>query len=100
ASEGATAKSIKALAEEDLEVLDRTARRFFGENKVAAMLEGAGCGFGGWAFVAADVPALFTLSFRAVQQIGASYGFDMRDPEMVHVVMRVFNAGSATAPEI
>ena len=100
ATEGATAQTVADLANEDLETLDRSARRFFGENKVAAMLEGAGCGLGGWAFVAADVPVLFTLAFRAVQQIGASYGFDMRDPDMVHVVMRVFTAGSATAPEI
>lgn len=98
--EGAQAETVGGLAGEDLDVLDRTARRFFLGNKITAMLEGAGCGLGGWAFAAADIPALFTVSFRAVQQIGTSYGFDMRDPEMIHVVMRVFSAGSAVSPEI
>lgn len=99
-SEGAAAKTTAGLADEELETLDRTARRMFKSNKMTAMLEGAGCGLGGWAFVAADVPALFAVSFRAVQQIGTCYGFDMRDPEMIHVVMRVFSAGTAVAPEI
>ena len=99
-SEGAEATCIEDLAKNDMKALDCSARRFFMSNKLIAMLEGAGCGLGGWAFVAADVPALFTVSFRAVQQIGSCYGVDMRDPQMVHVVMRVFNAGSATAPEV
>ena len=99
-SEGAKADCIADLAQADLKVMDCTAKRFFRSNKLIATVEGAGCGLGGWAFVAADIPALFAVSFRAVQQIGSCYGFDMQDPQMAHVVMRVFNAGSATAPEV
>jgi hypothetical protein len=52
---------------------------------------------GGSALIAVDVPALFMVSFRGIQQIGASYGFDMQDPAMFPVIMRVFSAGSAVS---
>ena len=85
------------FADHDLEKLDRIARGYFGTNKVAAALEGAGCGLGGMALIAADIPLLFGIAFRAVQQIGSCYGFDMEDPEMTPVVMSVFNVGSTAS---
>ena len=88
----------RQLREHDIEKLDQIAKRYFNSNKIIGALEGAGCGLGGLALIAADIPLLFTVSFRAVQQIGSSYGFDMEDPEMFPVVMSVFNAG-ATASE-
>lgn len=83
------------LGRYELEKLDWLARQHFLENRLAAALEGAGCGLGGLALIAADVPILFTISFRAVQQIGSSYGFRMDDPDMMLVVMNIFNAGAA-----
>jgi hypothetical protein len=85
------------LENEDLETCDKIARSYFNSNKIVALLEGFGCGLGGFALIAADIPALFTISFRAVQQIGSSYGFDMEDPDMIPVVMSVFNASSAAS---
>lgn len=85
------------LENENLETCDKIARRYFSSNKLIALLEGFGCGLGGFVLIAADIPALFTISFRAVQQIGSSYGFDMEDPDMFPVVMSVFNAGSAAS---
>lgn len=87
----------RELRDHDLEKLDRIARRHFGPNKVIAALEGAGCGLGGMALIAADIPALFTISFRAIQQIGSSYGFDMEDPAMTPVVMSIFNAATTSS---
>jgi hypothetical protein len=88
----------RQLRDYDVEKLDQIARRYFNSNKIIGALEGAGCGLGGLALIAADIPLLFTVSFRAVQQIGSSYGFDMEDPDMLPIVMSVFNAG-ATASE-
>lgn len=82
------------LAKYDIDKLDIIARSFFNENKITAALEGAGCGLGGLALVAADIPMLFTISFRAIQQVGSSYGFDMQDPAMLPVVLSILNAGS------
>jgi hypothetical protein len=92
---GIAIKDYRDLSECDLEQLDKLAQQYFMQNKLVAALEGATCGFGGLVLIAADVPLLFTISFRAVQQIGYSYGFEMDSPDMLPVVMNIFNAGSA-----
>ena len=94
---GIDVADYRELHQHDIEDLDRIARRYFGSNKIVAALEGAGCGLGGMALIAADVPALFTISFRAIQQIGSSYGFDMEDPDMLPVVMSVFSVGTTAS---
>lgn len=91
---GLNAETIGDLASQDLEGLDQLARGQFTKNKVGAALAGAGLGFGGVLAVPADMAALFGASLRVVQQIGASYGFDMRDPELRPVVYSVFSAGA------
>ncbi|MBN1533294.1 MAG: EcsC family protein [Spirochaetes bacterium] len=96
-TQGIDARGITDLAGHDLQRLDLVARRFFSSNKVIAALEGAGCGLGGLALVAADIPVLLAIGFRSIQQIGASYGFDMRDPAMAPVVMGVISAGSGSS---
>lgn len=83
------------LSQYPLDKLDKISRSYFSSNKMIAALEGAGCGLGGLALIAADIPLLFTAAFRAVQQIGASYGFDVDDPELSPIVFSVFNAGSS-----
>lgn len=92
---GIYVRSLQELRNCELEKLDLLARRYFASNKLMAALEGAGCGLGGPVLIAADIPALFILSFRAVQQIGFCYGFDMTDPEMFPVILAAFSAGSA-----
>jgi hypothetical protein len=87
---GLEVESCRELGGCELEDLDRLARSFFTSNKVLAALEGGG-------FVLAEIPALFFPSFRTIQQIGACYGFDMEDPEMLPVVMNIFNAGTAAS---
>ena len=91
---GLNVSSIAELAEQDLEKLDLLARGYFSSNKIMAALEGGGCGLGGLALIAADIPALFSISFRSIQQIGSCYGFDMQDPDMLPVILGVIHAGS------
>jgi hypothetical protein len=92
--QGLSVESLPELAERPLDSLDKLARGFFGENKIIAALEGAGTGFGGLLLIAADIPALFAVAFRTIQQIGASYGFDMRDPNMAPVVLGIIGVAS------
>jgi len=81
----------------ELEKLDKIAREHFTSHKIASALTGAGCGLGGFVLIAVDIPALFLTSFRAIQLIGTSYGFDMENPTMLPVIMSVFSAGSAAS---
>ncbi|HSC86349.1 MAG TPA: EcsC family protein [Polyangiaceae bacterium] len=92
---GLHVEDVMDLARFELEQLDPLARRFFGPNRLIAALEGAGTGLGGPLLIAADIPALFAVSFRAIQQIGGCYGFDTTDPELRPVVLSVLGAGAA-----
>lgn len=94
---GLDVDDYRELRDQDLEKLDKVAQRYFNSNKLIAALEGAGCGLGGLALVAADIPLVFGIGFRAIQQIGSSYGFDMEDPDMLPIVMSVFNVGATAS---
>lgn len=87
----------KELKHRDIKDLDKLAQKFFTSNKIMAALEGAGTGLGGLVLIAADIPLLFGLCFRAIQQIGTCYGFDMEDPKMSMVVMSCLNVGLVTS---
>src|SRR5690606_39446838 len=61
------------------------ARSLVSQNTIMAALSGGGAGLGGALFMAADVPVLFTVNLRLIQQIGAAYGFPMRGPEFKQI---------------
>jgi len=79
--------------------LDELARTFFTENTILSALEGGGTGLGGVALLAADVPILFTINLRLIQQVAASYGFRFGGPRARPLVLRVFSAAVADTPE-
>jgi len=97
---GLDVSAVSHLAGQDLEKLDRLARRHFASAKIIAALEGAGCGLGGLALIAADIPVLMGIIFRSIQQIGTCYGFPMQDPSMLPVVMGIYNAGSGESAAV
>ncbi len=83
---------IPGLAEKELKSLAMLARESFTGKRILAALQGAGCGAGGPVLIIDDIPALFAMGLRKVQQIGSSYGFDMRSPYMTPVIMGIYNA--------
>jgi hypothetical protein len=94
---GMDVKTITDLTNEDLENLDKLAQQHLTSNKVAAAIQGFGLGMGGLTLIAADIPLLFTISFRSIQQVGSCYGFNMQDPKMSMIVMNCLSVGSATS---
>ena len=50
-------------------------------------------------FIAADIPILFMLNFRLIQQIGAAFGFPMTSPEHSPIVLSIYNAAAANTRE-
>ena len=87
--------SPEDLRNQPLESLDALAKGFFNQNAVLAALSGGGTGLGGFALIAADIPILFMINFRLIQQIGAAYGFPMKSPEFSPVVLSIYNAAAA-----
>jgi len=91
--------TVSDLRSERIEDLDDLARSRFRENTILAALGGGGMGMGGAVLIAADIPLLFTINFRLIQQIGASYGFPMRGPTFRPLVLSIFNVASSGGRE-
>ncbi len=94
-AQGMDVEDVEALRSQPLERLDGLARGFFSQNALLAALSGGGTGLGGFALIAADIPILFTINFRLIQQIGAAFGFPMKSPEYGPVVLSIYNAAAA-----
>jgi uncharacterized protein (DUF697 family) len=91
---GIEVTDVSHLREIDLERLDPAARALIRPNTIAAAVEGGGAGLGGIALMAADIPALFAINLRLIQQIAASYGFDLRSPEYQSLIIAVLNVAA------
>jgi hypothetical protein len=95
----ADADTLADLRPAPMSDLDDLAKTYFTENAVLSAIEGGGTGLGGVALLAADVPMLFTINLRVIQQIAASYGFRFDGPEARPLVLRIFSAAAADTPE-
>jgi uncharacterized protein (DUF697 family) len=96
---GLPAETESDLRSQPIDDLDRLARKQFRQNTLLAALEGGGAGMGGALFIAADIPLLFTINFRLIQQIGACYGFPMRGPMFRPLVLSIFNVAASGGRE-
>ncbi|MBL7977182.1 MAG: EcsC family protein [Bacteroidetes Order II. Incertae sedis bacterium] len=88
-------EKIEDLQEQPLEKLDELARSYFDENALLAAIQGGGMSLGGPVLLLADVPLLFTINFRLIQQIGACYGFSMRGDQFTPLVLSIYNVASS-----
>src|SRR5690606_20407741 len=95
AEHGIEVESVDGLRDQPLEDLDALAREFVGQNAVLAAIEGGGTSLGGPLFIAADIPLLFTINFRLIQQIGGAYGFPLREPGFKPLVIAVYNVAAS-----
>ena len=77
---GLDVETAAALRDQPLEALDALAKPLASQNSVLAALSGGGAGLGGGVLIAADIPVLFTVNFRMIQQIAAAYGFPLKAP--------------------
>mgnify|MGYP003666400001 CR=1 FL=1 len=82
--------SLEGLQEVPLEILDEVSQEILSEHQTIALLEGAGCGLGGVALLAADIPLLFGVALRSVRQVGMAYGFDPGVPGEGVIAFKIF----------
>ncbi len=87
--------NLEDLRNQPLETLDAFAQSYFTENAIMAAVQGGGAGLGGVALLIADIPLLFTINFRLIQQIGGAYGFSMRGPEFQPLVLAIYNVSAS-----
>jgi len=96
---GLPAATVSELRSEPIDALDSLARSRFRQNTILAALGGGGTGLAGTAFIAADIPLLFTINLRLIQQIGACYGFPLEGPVFRPLVLSIFNAAASGGRE-
>ncbi|WP_263835147.1 EcsC family protein [Salinibacter sp.] len=107
-AEGTEAEAAEAKGEEEisevgdlahapLSALDQLSGTYHMPNKLLAAGEGGICGAGGIEGAAADLPLLFGIAFRGVQQVGTCYGFDMDDPDVKPAVLGLFSLGAGAS---
>jgi hypothetical protein len=87
---GIPASTVADLRTHDLEPLDQLSRAVASQNSLIALMEGAGCGLGGVALLAADIPLLFGIAFRVVRLIGCAYGVDPNAPHEKLMAFKIF----------
>ncbi|MDA9923709.1 EcsC family protein [Verrucomicrobiales bacterium] len=75
----ATLNDLRTL--DDVDAMNSAAHSFIASNVSFAATQGAATGALGLVGLPANIPALFTVIFRMLQQITVSYGFDPRRPE-------------------
>lgn len=98
-SAGLEPEEIQDLRDASLEELDPLARSHFTSNMILAAVEGGGTGLGGLVLIAADIPLLFTINLRMIQQIAACYGFVLSGPAYRPLVLSVFNVAATGGRE-
>ena len=96
---GINVERIEELRDEPMEKLDQLARSHFTQNSILAAVEGGGAGLGGLVLIAADIPLLFAINLRMIQQISACYGFVLSGPSYRPLVLSVFNVAATGGRE-
>lgn len=100
-------QTILELRKASIFDLDTVAESFKKTNAQIAAAEGFGTGLIGWAGLIADMPALFTLSFRLIYQTSLTYGYPLTDETVgdseenyeVGFMLRIFRIATAADRE-
>lgn len=80
---------------QELTVVDQEAESCWNWNLGFAATEGGAAGAAGLFGLAADIPALFTIVIRLIQQTAICYGYDPTKPEEQDYVIHILRTGSA-----
>jgi hypothetical protein len=85
----ALVSELSELRDRPLEECDRLARDVALTARIISFFEGALTGAGGVWTTVLDIPILFVLSLRAIQQIGHCYGYALEEEADYRFVLRV-----------
>ncbi|WP_088033015.1 EcsC family protein [Evansella clarkii] len=84
---------------EDMKKLTIDQLRFIAEKqlarqKAAALFQGGATGTGGLLFMLADLPLMLAVNLRTIQLTAMNYGYDLRNPYEMMLVLKLFHAVS------
>lgn len=78
-----------------LQAADERARESWNYHIGYAVVEGGATGAGGFVGLAADIPALFSILLREIQEVGTCYGFDVTTDREQDYLLHILQAGFA-----
>jgi hypothetical protein len=81
---------------DQLQAADERARGSWNWHIGLGIAEGGAAGGFGLPGIAADIPALFGILIREIQEIGTCYGYDMSKPEEWDYILHVLRTGATT----
>lgn len=90
---GAKVTRLDQVRDLDIRALDRASSGILLSHAAAVAGIGGGAGAAGLPGLAADLPALYTLLFRMVLELGFLYGFDSHHPGERQLALRVLLSG-------
>jgi len=93
-------RSLDRLKEAKLELLDEVAWSITRENRIAAALEGFGCGLGGPTLLLVDLPVLILVNLNAIAAVATVYGFDPEAPEERDLALAILSGGSEALAQL
>lgn len=79
-----------------LKAADERARESWNWHIGCAVAEGGATGAAGFAGLAVDIPSIFAILIREIQEIAISYGYDPDDESEREYLLHVLRTGSAT----
>ena len=79
---------------DEIKSCDEASKHYWNYHLGYAVIEGGALGAGGLASLAADIPALFSMSFRLIQEISLCYGYDIETEEEKEYMMHILRVGS------
>jgi len=80
--------------EDELKKADEAAAHYWNWNVGYGVAEGGTTGALGLPGLVADIPALFTIALRLIQQIGTCYGYDVDDEKEREYILHILRTGS------
>jgi len=89
-------ESYRSEYDDNFKACDEAAKHYWNWHLGYAASEGAALGAGGIISLAADIPALFTMSFRLIQEIALCYGYDINTDEEKEYIMQILRVGSTS----
>lgn len=90
---GRVAEAAGTAGGHPLKAADDAAQHYWSRHIAYAVAEGGATGAVGLPGLAADIPALMTLSLRLIQQVGTCYGFDVHTDIEHEYVLQVLRTG-------
>ncbi|MGV8027392.1 MAG: EcsC family protein [Anaerolineaceae bacterium] len=92
---GCSMTGLKDIKSIDIRSLDMCATECINFNKCCAAVEGGGTGVAGWLGLIADIPTLYGLIFRLIQEISICYGYQVDTPEEKIHILKILEYGHA-----